>query len=682
MLSRKDIEVTAMSRSQFSLETAWTPAADSRPLSYVLTLVNRSGKPVEGFQLRVSGPARIDPAATIEGGTLTARLSNHSGFSPPEGFVLEHGGSWRVTVHGLSYPLRHWSDGANTAYLQLADGSITPVAVAPTKAVGDNAPLRKGAEVFPVPASAPVAISVVPWPQTVAIKGSRAVPAGIDPKSDGKTGEEAAAAFAELSQALFPAEGIVRSAAEGGMPVRLTDDDSQPAEGYGIAFGEEEIAIRASSRTGFLYGLVTLGQILRGAKHHPETFLFPAGGGIEDYPEMGWRGSHLDVARQFYSSAEVTRFLRILAWNKMNRFHWHLSDDEAWRVEIDAYPELARIGAWRGHGMALPPLLGSGPEPWGGYYTKKAIREIVALGQRLGIEIVPEIDIPGHCYAVLQSLPQLRDPGETGEYFSVQGFPNNCLNPAYEPVYAFLEKVIDELAELFPFKTIHVGADEVPLAAWSGSPLALKKLAEIGGEAAADKHRKLFNTIGNLHGADEIGGSGTATLQAEFLRRIQAYIASRGCVTGGWEEAAHGDVIDKSKSYLVGWRNVEINAALAGQGYDIVVSPGQRYYLDMANSQAFSEPGAGWAGWSGPRETYDFDPVAGWSAAQKKHLLGVQACIWSEPMTDRAIFDRLVFPRLSAIAETGWTRKEAKSWDRFSALAGLMPILYGHWSAN
>jgi hexosaminidase len=674
--------VTVMALSQFRLETAWMPATERQALSYVLTLTNLTGKPVEGFQLCISGPARIDPAATIDGGTLTARLSNHTGFSPPEGFVLQQGASWRVTVRGLSYPLRHWSDGANTAYLVLADGAIAPVATAPTKAVGDNAPLKKGAEIFRVPASAPVAISVVPWPRTVTVEGARAAPAGLDPKPQDAAGEAAAAALVELAQALFPAEGIVRSSAEGGMPVRLTNDKDQPAEGYRIAFSGEEIAIQASSRVGFLYGLITLGQILRGAKHYPETFLFPAGGEIEDAPEMGWRGSHLDVARQFYSSAEVSQFLRVLAWNKMNRFHWHLSDDEAWRVEIDAYPELTKVGAWRGHNMALPPLLGSGPQPWGGYYTKKAIGEIVALGQRLGIEVVPEIDIPGHCYAVLQCLPHLRDPAETGEYFSVQGFPNNCLNPAHEPVYSFLETVIGELAELFPFKTIHVGADEVPLAAWSGSPLALKQLEEIGGKGAADRHRELFNTIGNLHGADEIEGSGTAVLQAEFLRRIQAYIASLGCVTGGWEEAAHGNVIDKSKCYLVGWRNVEINAALAGEGYDIVVSPGQRYYLDMSNAQAFSEPGAGWAGWSGPRETYDFDPVAGWSDAQKKHFLGVQACIWSEPMTDRAIFDRLVFPRLSAIAETGWTSREAKSWDRFSALVGLMPILYGHWSTN
>ncbi len=133
----------------------------------------------------------------------------------------------------------------------------------------------------------------------------------------------------------------------------------------------------------------------------------------------------------------------------------------------------------------------------------------------------------------------------------------------------------------------------------------------------------------------------------------------------------------RTNAYLFGWRTVEVSAALAGEGYDMVVCPGQVYYLDMANSPAWSEPGAGWAGWSDPEKLYRFDPVEGWTDAQKRHFLGVQSCIWSEPMTDRAVFDRLVFPRLSALAETGWTRPEHKSWERFEALVGLMPVLYG-----
>jgi hexosaminidase len=669
--------MTFAQRAAFRLEADWTPPGDDRPLAYALTLTNLSGAAIENFQLCVSGPARIDPAATIEGGTLVARLSNHSAFAPPQGFVLEPGRSWTVTARGLSCPLRHWSDGVNAAYIAFADGSTAPVSVEDTKAVGANAPLKRGAVIYKVPALSPVTVSILPWPNEVSVEGRVPTPVGLALEGTAPEARTAIESFAGLADALYPADAIVRSPAEGGFPVRLETATDMPAEGYRLAFAPGGVVLKAATHSGFLYGLITLGQILRGARRHPGTFLFPASGTIVDAPALAFRGSHLDVSRQFYSSSEVKEFLRILAWNKMNRFHWHLSDDEAWRVEIDAYPALTEVGAWRGHGLALPPLLGSGPQPTGGYYTKAAIREIVALGAGLGIEIVPEIDVPGHCYAMLQAIPELRDPAEHGQYSSVQGFPNNCLNPVREETYRVLETIFDEMIELFPAKIIHIGADEVPLGAWSGSPLALAQLAEIGGAEMAASHAKRLNVETNHDGADEIDGSGAAVLQAEFLRRVSAYLASRGCITGGWQEAAHGDVIDKAKSYLVGWRTVEASADLAGQGYDIVVSPGQAYYLDMSNSQEWSEPGAGWAGWSSPERTYRFEPTEGWTEAQKSKLLGVQACIWSEPMTDRAIFDRLVFPRISAIAETGWTRPERKSWERFKALAGLMPILYG-----
>ena len=565
--------MTASPRFAFRLQTHWTPASGDAPLAYALTLTNVSNAPVSGFRLCVSGPARIDPAAVLEGATLGARLSNHTELVAPKGFVLAPEASWTVTVRGLSYPLKHWSDGANTAYLAFDDGTTAPVSVAATLAKGQNAPLRKGAERYPVPGRAPVSVSIIPWPAKVTVDGRRPVPAGLDISATDAQGEAAAAAFAELADGLFPAEGLARGAAEGGLPVGLATVPGLAPEAYRISFHAREVKVEATTRSGLLYGLVTLGQVLRGARHYPETFLFPTSGEIADEPALAWRGTHLDVARQFYSSAEVSQFLKLLAWNKMNRFHWHLSDDEAWRVEIDAFPELTKVGAWRGHGLPLPPLLGSGPEPQGGYYTKAAVREIVATADRFGIAVVPEIDVPGHCYALQRAIPALRDPGETGTYYSVQGFPNNCLNPVHETSYSIIETIFDELIELFPAKLFHIGADEVPIGAWSGSPLALDRLRAIGGAAMAEAHAKRSNVLTNTHGADDIEGSGAAALQAEFLRRIQTYLASRGCVMGGWEEAAHGNVIDKSKTYLVGWRTAEVSAALAGQGYDMVVSP-------------------------------------------------------------------------------------------------------------
>ena len=670
--------MSTMRSSALQLETSWRPASDAISPAYTLSLKNLSSQPLSRFSLCISGPGRVDPAVRIEGGTIGKRLSNFTEFLPPEDFALAAGGTWTITVHALSWPFRHWTDGARNAYVAFEDGSTIALDLAPMRLFGNNAPPKRGADIYPVPQTPPVPVSIVPWPNHVSVSGNRPTPAGLalrasDPKAAG-----AAEAFTALVEQLFAVDGIVRDPSEGGMPVTLEVVDGLAPEAYVLVFSTDSILISASTQTGLLYGLVTLGQIWRGARLFPHAFSFPSEGQIRDEPAMGWRGLHLDVARHFYGKAEIKKLLAILAWNKLNRFHWHLSDDEAWRVEIDAYPALTEIGAWRGHWLAVPPLLGTGPERSGGYYTKAAIREIVAYGQQLGIEIVPEVDVPGHCFAMLEAIPELRDPDEIGSYFSVQGFPDNCLNPAREQTYQILETILLELIELFPYKTIHIGADEVPLGAWSGSPQALARLREIGGDAVADAHSKRLNVITNTHGADDINGSGTAVLQALFLERIQKFLAEQGCITGGWEEAAHGNVIDKTKSYLCGWRNVEISAALAEEGYEMVVCPGQAYYLDMANSPDWDEPGASWAGWSEPEKLYNFDPIGGWSDAQKAKLRGVQACIWSESMSDRAVFDRLVFPRLSALSESAWTRPEGKSWERFKAVAGLMPVLYAY----
>jgi hexosaminidase len=626
----------------FELRSEWLPEGDGG--RYRLSLSNHTAYAIDNFRIGFSGPARINEAAEIANGRLVTQLSNYAELAPPPGFSLAAGDTWTAEVNKLDYPLRHWTDGATTGFVILADGRSIAAMTRPTGRAG-SPPYRRGT--MALSGKAP-AVSVLPWPNTVTVSGRRTAPQGFAIEGN----SAAAAAFRELTDLLFPGEGLVRAAHEDGLPVRLEDDGALGGEAYRLTLSSAGAKVEAAGHAGHLYGLITLAQMQRGARLERQTFAFPASGHIEDAPTMGFRGCHLDVARRFYGVAEIRRFLAVMAWNKLNRFHWHLSDDEAWRVEIGAYPQLTRIGAWRGHGLPLPPLLGTGPERAGGYYSKADIAEIVGFAGRLGIEVIPEIDVPGHCYAMLQALPDLRDAGENGLYHSIQSFPNNCLNPAIEGVYGALETIFGEMAEMFPGRYFHVGADEVPAGAWETSP------------AAAAMGRRL-------------GTTGPAPLQAAFLRRIQDFLSSKGKITGAWEEAAHGGGIDKTACYLVGWVNVEGSQKLAREGYEVVVAPGQAYYLDMANSADWHEPGAGWAGWSSPEKAYAFDPTAGWSAAERAKFLGVQACIWSEPMTDRAVFDRLVYPRLSVIAETGWTVPERKDFARFSALCGLMPNLYG-----
>ncbi len=632
-----------------SLASEWRPATATAGPCYRLFVSNGGSAPLSGFRLGFSGPARVSDGAELVGGRVVARLSNYCEIAPDPGFVLAPGAVWTIEIKALDFPIRHWTDGAVTGFLVLADGSTRALPTEPTRLAGSDAVRRKGTMAFPVPERPPVPVSIIPWPQHVAVSGRRSVPPGLVAVPASPAGESAAAAFAELSSRLFPGEGLVRPAHQGGYRVDLVAGPGG-SETYAIDFAADHATVTAASETGFLYGLVTLGQILRGARRHLDRFSFPTAGRIEDAPVMAWRGCHLDVARRFYGRDEVEQFLAVLAWNKLNVLHWHLSDDEAWRVEIEAYPQLTEKAAWSGYGLPLPPLLGAGPERSGGYYTRQDIRAVVALAARFGIEVVPEIDMPGHCYALLTALPALRDPGENGLYHSIQSFPNNCLNPAVESVYGAVETIVGEMLDLFPSRHFHVGADEVPEEAWQTSPAA----------------RALRQRLG-------VGGA--TPLQAHFLCRLQAFLTAKGRITGAWEEASHGGGIDRDNCYLVGWRSAATSRELAAAGYSVVVAPGEAYYLDMANAADWHECGAAWAGFSSPEATYRFEPTAGWSAAEKQQLRGVQACIWSEPMTERAVFDRLVFPRLSAIAETGWSHH--RDFARFGALAGLMPNLYG-----
>ena len=619
---------------------------------YLLQLHNGSGDDLSGFRLGFSGPVRVAENTPVHGGTVVAELASWCEIAPPADFVLRPDGTWQVTIERLEFALRHWTDGVAGAVVTLADGSCAEVSVMPTTLGAPGGDERRSG-VMSLPAGPPAEPwSIVPWPQRLSLSGAQAAPAGFAISAADPSARRAVTAFTRLAAALFPGWGIVRNAEDGGWPVRLAVCEGHGPEGYRLRFSDGAADLAASTQTGLLYGLITLGQLLRGARLRPGHFAFPAAGSVDDRPAFGWRGCHLDVARQFYGSGEIEQFLRVLAWNKLNRFHWHLSDDEGFRVQIDAFPQLAEVASWRGVGLPLPPLLGSPGRRSGGFYSKATIRALVAEAAMLGIEIVPEIDVPGHCHALLAALPQLRDPHETGRYHSIQGFPNNCLNPAVPAVYPVLETILAELCDLFPSRYVHVGADEVPEQAWSGSPLAQALLAERG-------------------------GGGASVLQAHLLRRVQAMLTGFGRITGAWEEAAGGGGIDAANCYLVGWHTVAASQRLAAAGYDVVVSPGQAYYLDMANGPEWAEPGAHWAGWSSPEATYGFDPAAGWDGAQRSRLMGVQACIWSEPMTHRGVFERLVFPRLSAIAETGWTEPDRKNWKRFAGAAAALPTLYG-----
>lgn len=630
---------------------------DASTRELMLELRNQGSAAMTVSGLQVSGIVRFDEGAVIAGAQISTSISNATRFVPPLPVGLVPGEAWRIVASQLVFPLQHWNDAVTGAYAILSSGEIVPVRVAPPVLAGSNEPPRRGLRAFPAPQALADPIAVSPWPRAVAIAAIGETPQGLAPTGVSPAARAAIAGFEQLTHALFPGEGLVRPRDEGGLVIHLEEDADFGPEAYAITFTPDAVRVAASYRAGFLYGLITLGQVLRGAQRFPQAYGFPSDGTISDNPALGFRGCHLDVARQFYASAEIRHFLNIMAWHKLNRFHWHLTDDEGWRIEIDAYPELTRVGAWRGEGLAMPPLLGSGAKRHGGFYSKAAVRQIVAHAETIGVTVVPEIDFPGHCFAIVTAMPHLADPDEAGAYGSVQGFANNCLNPAVEAIYPVIETILGEVIALFPGSPIHVGADEVPKMAWQGSPLAQSMLRALGASEAE-------------------------ALQVACTKRIKRFLDRQGRITGAWEEAAHFGGIDRKDTYLVGWSTPEACRRLADLGYDVVVSPGQAYYLDMAQDTHFLEPGASWAGIVDAETAYRYDPRQGWSAAQAERLLGIQACIWCEAMGDRAHFDRLVFPRLWAIAETAWTEPDRKDFRRLANGFALYPVMYQHWQSG
>jgi hexosaminidase len=341
---------------------------------------------------------------------------------------------------------------------------------------------------------------------------------------------------------------------------------------------------------------------------------------------------HVDLARQWFEPEVVARLIDAAAWRKLSHLHLHLTDDEAWRVPVEAFPELATVGGVRGHGLSLPPMLGGGPGPVGRAYTPEEIAGWVARADALGVVLVPEVDLPAHMHAALTALPRMRDPDDTSSARSVQYFTDNVLVPGHSETTRFVECVVDAIAELFPSSpTIHIGGDEVPHGAWRGSPIVAEFMRDRG-----------------LSNVDDV--------EAAFHRDLVRAIRERsGRRIAAWQEAAESGGVAPGDGYVVGWRTVEASRELAARGFDVVVSPGQAYYLDMAVDDDWWTPGASWAGSSSLAAVCEFDPEHGWADAELSHLLGVQACIWTEHVHDEGEMHEFLFPRLDAIAERAWT---------------------------
>jgi hexosaminidase len=431
-------------------------------------------------------------------------------------------------------------------------------------------------------------------------------------------------------------------------------DQKLGEEGYTLVSTSKGVVVSANKAAGLFYGLQTLYQLLPkeiDSKTVTQVkFTVPAVT-ITDYPRFGWRGLMLDVSRNFFTKEEVKQYINEMVRFKLNTFHWHLTDDQGWRVEIKSLPRLTEVGAWRverfGHfGSRIPPKAGEAATV-GGFYTQDDIREVVRYAQERFVTIVPEIDVPGHSMAAIAAYPELSCTKDTsiqvnpGSNFAIwpgdgtfEMLIDNSLNPSDENVYAFLDKVFTEVAALFPNPYIHVGGDECFKGYWEKDP---------GCQALMKK----------------LNVTEVEKLQGYFMNRLEGILKARGKKLLGWDEILEGGI--SPEATVMSWRGVKGGIEAAHLGHDVVMTPTTFAYIDYTQGDPSVDPPI-YANLR-MKKSYSFNPVP--EGVDAKFILGGQGNLWTEQLpTLRSAF-YMTYPRAWALAEVFWTPNELKNWDNF-----------------
>ena len=411
-------------------------------------------------------------------------------------------------------------------------------------------------------------------------------------------------------------------------------------EGYLLDVTPQRVTIRAAAEAGIFYGVQTLRQLFP-----PAIFSSSAQKGVEwtvpsvhveDQPRFRWRGAMLDVCRHFMPKEFVLSFVDLLALHKLNTFHWHLTDDQGWRIEIKKYPRLTEVGAWRKQtrlGHERNPR-GFDKKPHGGFYTQRDIREVVEYARQRHITVVPEIEMPGHAQAAIAAYPWLGVTAEPLEVWSRWGINANIFNPS-EKTITFMQDVLTEVIELFPGTFIHVGGDEAIKDQWKASTQVQERLKELN---LKDEHE----------------------LQSCFIRRMDTFLAAKGRRLIGWDEILEGGLAPGAT--VMSWRGVKGGITAAKSGHDVVMAPTTHTYLDYYQSQDPGElPSIG--GFLPLETVYQFEPVPeDLTAAEGKRVLGAQAQLWTEYLPTPGHVEYMAFPRLTALSEVTWSPKERKNY--------------------
>lgn len=422
---------------------------------------------------------------------------------------------------------------------------------------------------------------------------------------------------------------------------------------YFLKIRTNAVEISGAGSTGLFYGIQTFLQILP-----PEKIPLPAklqNIEIYDHPRFAYRGMHLDVSRHFFPAAYVKKYIDYLAAHKFNTFHWHLTDDQGWRIEIKKYPKLTDVGSCRA--QTLTGRFGSGTydgKKYCGYYTQAEIKDIVRYAADRHIKVIPEIEMPGHAVAALASYPELGCSGGPYKVFETWGVTDQVFCAGKENTFNFLESVLDEVIALFPSEYIHIGGDEAPKAVWKTCPHCQKRIKD--------------NELKNEH-----------ELQGYFTKRIENYLNNKGRKIIGWDEILEGNI--KPSATIMSWRGQKGGIEGAQQKHNVIMTPDSYVYLDY--SQTRNEDSVTIGNYLPLEKVYSFEPIpATLSAEESKYIVGGQGNLWTEYITNSSKLEYMLFPRMSALSEALWTAKDNRNWAEFEQKVPALFKRYEFWNSS
>jgi len=450
--------------------------------------------------------------------------------------------------------------------------------------------------------------------------------------------------------------------AASGSVLMSIDTSVANAEGYTLTVTPKRIVIKARTAIGLFYAVQTIRQLLppdveKDSVVSNLTLKVPSCE-IADEPRFGYRGMHLDVGRHMFPVEYIKRYIDMIALHKMNTFHWHLTEDQGWRIEIKKYPKLTEVGAFRKE--TIVGKAGKRPElydgkPYGGFYSQNDVREIVAYAKSKFITIIPEIEMPGHSLAALAAYPELSCTGGPFEVGKTWGVVKDIYCAGKEETFKFLEDILTEVVDLFPGKYIHIGGDECPKDRWAKCPLCQKRIKD---EGLKDEKE----------------------LQSYFIKRIEKFLISKNKRLIGWDEILEGGLAPEAT--VMSWRGVAGGIEAAKQGHDVIMSPNKYVYLDYYQCEPEGQPLA-IGGYLPLENVYSFDPqFAELSAEDQKHILGLQGNVWSEYLNTPQYMEYMAYPRMFAISEIGWTPGSKKDFEDFLARFGVQRIRYDKIGIN